>query len=78
MKKEIAIAGFILSLVWVLTFIFNFYSLVWFGVVCTVIGFILNLIVLFGRLEGKKWAIYGVSFNLLFVIIAFIMPRYLG
>jgi hypothetical protein len=78
MSKWLAITGFVFSLIFALTFIFNFYSLAWFGLTSTVIGFIINLIVLTKRFEGRKFAIWGIVLNVLFVVLFYIMPRYLG
>ena len=78
MSKGLAIAGFILSFIGVLTFILNLYSLAWLGLVTTIIGFIINLAALIMRLDGKKYAIFGIFLNLVFVFIAYIMPIYLG
>ena len=78
MSKGLAIAGFILSFIGVLTFILNLYSLAWLGLVTTIIGFIINLAALIMRLDGKKYAVLGIFLNLVFVFIAYIMPIYLG
>ena len=78
MSKRLAITGFALSLVFTLTFIFNFYSLAWIGLLSTVIGFIINLVVLIKRFDGKKFAIWGIVFNILMVLLFYVAPVFLG
>ncbi len=78
MTKGLAITGFVLSLVFALTFIFNLYQLALIGVISTIIGFIINLIVLIGRFDGKKFAIFGIIFNALMVLLFYVLPAFLG
>ena len=78
MGKGLAIIGFLVSLIFAVTFIFNLSSLAWIGLISTIIGFIINLIVLVKRFDGKKFAILGIIFNVLFVALFYIVPTYLG
>jgi nicotinamide riboside transporter PnuC len=78
MGKGLAVAGFLFSIIFVLTFIFNLYSLAWIGLAATIIGFVINIFVLIKRLEGKKFAILGIIFNVFFVLLFYVMPIYFG
>ncbi len=78
MGKGLAITGFILSLAFFLGFAFNFYWFAWFSIVLTIIGFIINLIVLIKGLDGKKFAFLGLILNFFVLIIGYIMPYYFG
>ncbi len=78
MNKSLAITGFVFSLIWAITFMFNFHSLAWLGLLSTIIGFIINLIVLIRKFDGRKFAIWGIVFNILFVILFYVLPIYLG
>ncbi len=78
MSKLLAIIGFCASLVFALIFILNLYSLAWLGLTSTIIGFVMNIIVLIKRFDGKKFAIWGIIFNVLFVALFYIAPAFLG
>jgi len=59
-------------------FILNLSSLAWVGLISTIVGFVLNLIVLIKKFAGKKFAVLGIIFNVFFATLFYIMPIYLG
>jgi len=82
MGKRLAITGLIFSLV--LPFIILFmnvisiggylvlYLIAPVGLPSTIIGFIINLVVLIKKLDGKKFAIIGLSFNIVIILLVLV------
>lgn len=78
MGKGLAIIGFVLSLAFFLGFVFNFYWFAWISIFLTVIGFIINLVVLIKGLDGKIFAILGIILNLFVLITGYLLPYFFG
>ena len=84
MGKGLAIIGFILSLIFPVILLFGniasiidmgggvfeaiLYSFAPIGLLLTIIGLIINLVVLIKKFDGKKFAILGLVFNIPIII----------
>lgn len=82
MGKGLAVTGLVLSLIFPIILIFGkivaiggysvFYLIMPIGLPSTIIGFIMNLIILIKKFDGKKLAIIGLAFNIIVIIFIFI------